>query len=91
MSYMLLWLPMIAAVLWKIFGVLNKINENLSKQNSGNLVKIENNNPKQQVETDKQSLDQDKDATKVCSCGAKNGSSAKRCGDCGIKWLPGQP
>ena len=36
---------------------------------------------------DKESLEQDKFATKICSCGAINIENAKICGDCGIKWL----
>ena len=36
---------------------------------------------------DKDPLEQDRLTTKICSCGAINSQNAKRCSDCGIKWL----
>jgi len=48
--YMLIWLPMIAGILWRILNVLIKINQNLensSSQNSPNLVKVNKKESKQ--------------------------------------------
>ena len=36
---------------------------------------------------DKDPLEQDRSTTKICSCGAVNSQKAKRCSDCGVKWL----